>query len=111
MSVSGPLLLQHQHNARLFDEVAVLRQQSLESERLREEIQRLNAEAQRSAAQRERERAELVRIRGELAAFIARNSKTESPARDEKAGRVSKQTDAAASSASLVRETDWKWHR
>jgi RNA polymerase sigma factor (sigma-70 family) len=107
-SVSAPLLLQHQRNARLLDEITTLRQQRPELDRLREEMNRLHAEAFLSAEQREKERAELVRIRRQLADYRTRDTSVASAPLNEKASKLPEQTDSRSSSAPLVRETDWK---
>jgi RNA polymerase sigma factor (sigma-70 family) len=76
-SVTTPIVLQHFANQRLKEEVAVLRRQTAETEKLREEGGRLRAEAQSSESQRAREQTELARLRGELAALKARETKAE----------------------------------
>ncbi len=64
--VSTPLVIQHQKNARLLDEVAALRRQSAELERLREENQRLAALNVDAAEPERQEHLELMRLRGQV---------------------------------------------
>ncbi len=70
-SVTTPIVLQHLANQRLKETVAVLRQQTVETEHLRGEGDRLRAEAQASEGQRVKEETELARLRGEVAALKA----------------------------------------
>jgi len=77
LSVTTPIVLQHLANQRLKEEVAVLRQQTAETEKLREDGERLRMEAQSSETQRSREQTELARLRGESAALKARAAKAE----------------------------------
>src|SRR5438552_4456502 len=76
-SVTTPIVLQHLANQRLKEEVAVLRHQTAETEKLREDGERLSREAQSSESQRAKEQTELARLRGELAALKARETKAE----------------------------------
>ena len=74
-SLTTPIVFQHLANQRLGEEVAGLRQQAAETEKLREEGERLRAEAQSSGRERAREQAELARVRGELAGLKASETK------------------------------------
>lgn len=105
-SISTPLVIQHQTNGRLLGEIAALRQQSAELERLREENQRLaalNVDAG-EAERRRQEHAELMRLRGEVASLRARPSKL-GGARAESAKPKSPKPNA--SEAPLVPAENW----
>ncbi len=72
--VSTSLVMQYQSSARLRHEIASLRQQGAELERLREENQRLaaRATAPEETAKQQQERTELLRLRGEVSSLRAR---------------------------------------
>ncbi len=98
-SVTTPIVLQHLANQRLKEEVAVLRQQTAETEKLREDGERLRAEAQSSESQRAKEQTELARLRGELAVLKARETKAEAVSRAKASTKAeSKTADAAQAS-------------
>lgn len=109
-SVTTPIVLQHLANQRLKEEVAGLRQQTAESERLREEGETLKATAQSAERERAREQAELARLRGELAALQARERKADSANRGKASTRVEGQTADAtqASAGKLLLAKDMK---
>src|SRR5437667_11992604 len=95
-SVTTPIVLQHLANQRLKEEVAVLRQQTAETEKLREDGQRLRAEAQSSESQRAKEQTELARLRGELAALKARETKAEAASKAKASTKGESKTEDAA---------------
>ena len=98
-SVTTPIVLQHLANQRLKEEVAVLRQQTAETEKLREDGARLRTEAQSSESQRAKEQTELARLRGELAALKARETKAEAVSKAKASTKAeSKTADAAQAS-------------
>jgi hypothetical protein len=98
-SVTTPIVLQHLANQRLNEQVAILRQQTAETEKLREDGERLRTEAQSSESQRAREQTELARLRAELAALKARETKAESVSKAEASTKAeSKTADAAQAS-------------
>ena len=72
-AVSTPLVLQHQANARLHEELTTLRQKNTELEQLRAN-QTPPVQLGEDAAQRRREREELLRLRGEVTALRAQAS-------------------------------------
>jgi RNA polymerase sigma factor (sigma-70 family) len=98
-SVTTPIVLQHLANQGLKEEVAVLRQQTAETEKLREDGERLRTEARSSERQRAKEQTELARLRGELAALKARETKAEAVSKAKASTKAeSKTADAAQAS-------------
>ncbi len=108
VSVTTPLVLQHQKTSRLTDELATLRQQGSELDRLRAEVERLTAETRLSAEQRGKERAELARLRGELTTLRARETKTASAAKSAAPANSPKQGDTKAAIGTLVPAEEWR---
>jgi RNA polymerase sigma factor (sigma-70 family) len=105
-----PLVVQHQRNSHLTQELLALRQQGPELDRLREEVQRLTDEAQSSAKQRETERAELSRLRGELTALKARAVKMATAANGMPPARRPEKAPATSNEESdrFVPAEEWK---
>jgi hypothetical protein len=108
-SVTTPMVLQHQKTSRLMDELAILRQQGSELDRLRGEVERLAAENQSAAGQRDKDRAELARLRGELTTLKAPETKTASARKGTPPPNPPKQADTSkAAIGTLVRAEEWK---
>ena len=84
-AVSTPLVLQHQTNARLQEELSDLRQKNAQLEQWRQENPRPAAQNTEDTAQRRKERDELLRLRGEVTALRAQAS--ESPKARREAAR------------------------
>ena len=70
-AVSTPLVLQHQTNTRLQEELSALRQQNAQLEQWRQENPRPAAQNTEDTAQRKNERDELLRLRAEVTALRA----------------------------------------
>ena len=108
-SVTTPLILQHQKTSHLTDELAALRQQMPEMDRLRDEVLRLTTAAQSYAGQREKDRAELARLRAELTTLKAREPKSASAAKSPPPANPNKRSDTSNTTiGTLVRAEEWK---
>jgi hypothetical protein len=94
--VTTPIVLQHLTNQRLKEEVAVLRRQTAETEKLRADGERLKAQAQSSESQRAEQQTELARLRGEMLALKARSTKAEAASKAKAATKAEPKTAEAA---------------
>jgi RNA polymerase sigma factor (sigma-70 family) len=99
-SITTPIVLQHLANQRLKEEVVVLRQQTAETAKLREDGERLRAVAKSAESERDKEQTELARLRGELVALRAREAEAEAVSKAKASTKAESQTaDAAQESA------------